>query len=172
MAKIKTLRKEAYYAHPPDAVWTALTNPNALAEWLMPNNFEPPPIVGKRFEFRVDGMLSFSGVTECEVLEVDQPRRLVYTWVSKMKGRPDHPPMTLVWTLHPEGSGTRLVLEQSGLESLPLWWRFSMKTGWSRMLKTLLPKVLDNVSADGHFTPGAVTKRDYGTKTVPDHFAK
>ena len=89
-----------------------------------------------------------------------------------MKGRPDHPPMTLVWTLNPDGAGTRLVLEQSGLEGLPLWWRLSMKTGWSRMLNTLLPKVLRNVTPDGGFTPGAVTKRDYGTKTVPDHFAK
>ena len=47
-----------------------------------------------------------------------------------------------------------------------------MKHGWSRMLKTLLPKVLGNVSDDGSFTPGAITKRGYGTKTVPDHFAK
>ena len=40
------------------------------------------------------------------------------------------------------------------------------------MLKTLLPKVLANVSDDGTFTTGAITKRDYGTKMVHDHFAK
>jgi len=170
MDKIKTLRKEVFYPHPRDKVWAALTTPEALAEWLMPNDFEP--VVGKRFQFWVDGMLNYSGITDCEVLEVDPPKRLVYTWVSKMKNRPDHPALTLVWTLHEEGSGTRLVLEQSGLEALSWWWRFSMKHGWSRMLKTLLPKVLGNVSDDGSFTPGAITKRDYGTKTVPDHFAK
>lgn len=170
MGKIKTLRKEVFYPYPRDKVWAALTTPEALAEWLMPNDFEP--VVGKRFQFWVDGMLNYSGITDCEVLEVEPPERLVYTWVSKMKNRPDHPPLTLVWTLHEQGSGTRLVLEQSGLEAISWWWRFSMKHGWSRMLKTLLPKVLSNVSDDGSFTPGAITKRDYGTKTVPDHFAK
>ncbi len=170
MGKIKALRKEVLYPHSREKVWAALTTPEALAEWLMPNDFEP--VVGKRFQFRVDGMMNYSGITDCEVLEVYPPKRLVYTWVAKMKNRPDHPAMTLVWTLHEEGSGTRLVLEQSGLENVSWWWRFSMKHGWSRMLKTLLPKVLANVSDDGSFTPGAITKRDYGTKTVPDHFAK
>jgi len=89
-----------------------------------------------------------------------------------MKGKPPHDPMTLVLTLEPVPGGTRLVLEQSGLENLSLWWRFSMKMGWGRMLNSLLPEVLDNVSDEGFFTPGAVTKRDYGTKSVPEDFAK
>ncbi len=46
MGKIKTLRKEVFYPHPRDKVWAALTTPEALAEWLMPNDFEP--VVGKR----------------------------------------------------------------------------------------------------------------------------
>jgi len=100
------------------------------------------------------------------------PERLVFTWVTKRTGKPDHPPMTLVWTLHAEGTGTRLVLEQTGLEHISWWWGFSMKHGWTRMMKTLLSKVLENVADDGTFTPGAITKRDFGVKTVPDHFAK
>lgn len=82
-----------------------------------------------------------------------------------------HPPLTLVWTLEPVEGGTRLVLEQTGLEHLSLWWRFSAKSGWNRMLKKLLPKVLENVDEEGGFTPGAITKRDSGTETVPDDFA-
>jgi uncharacterized protein YndB with AHSA1/START domain len=169
MNSIKTLRKEVLLLHAPTRVWVALTDARALAEWLMPNDFRPE--VGRTFQFRVDPMLSFQGIVDCEVLEVEPPRRLVYTWVSRMKGKPPHLPMTLIWTLVPTEDGTRLVLEQSGLENLTLWWRFSMKMGWGRMLKTLLPTVLDNVS-DGDFTPGAITKRDYGVKTVPDEFAK
>lgn len=170
MPRTKTLTKEVFYPHPPEKVWTALTDPRALAEWLMPNDFKAE--VGHRFQFRVDPMLGFEGINECVVEEVDPPRRLIYTWVSRMKKRPDHAPMRLVWTLHPEEGGTRLVLEQTGLEGLPLFWRFSMKMGWGRMLKTLLPKVLENVDDGGSFTPGAVMKRDYGTETVPDHFAR
>lgn len=170
MSDTKRLRKEVVYDHPPEAVWTALTDARALAEWLMPNNFQP--VEGQRFQFRVDPMLSFQGIVDCEVLAVDPPRRLVYTWVSRMKGKPPHEPMTLEWTLEPLNGGTRLVLEQSGLEHLSLWWRFSQRMGWGRMLKTLLPRVLENVSDDGAFQPGAITKRDYGTRTVPGDFAK
>ena len=43
--------------------------------------------------------------------------------------------------------------------------------GVGRMVKKLLPKVLANVSA-GRFFPGAITKRDWGTKAVPPGYAK
>ena len=46
-----------------------------------------------------------------------------------------------------------------------------MNHGWDRMIKKLLRKVLNNVT-DGKFAPGAITRRDYGTKTVPDGYAK
>jgi uncharacterized protein YndB with AHSA1/START domain len=168
---MKTLRKQAWYPQPPHDVWTALTDPHALAEWLMPNNFQP--VVGRKFQFHVDPMPGFSGISDCEVLEVDPPRRLVYTWtpVPKRADRPRPAPMTLTWTLRETKGGTELVLEQVGLESLSLWYRFSMNVGWSRMLKKLLPTVLTHVRGQV-FTPGAITRRDYGTKTVPDHFAK
>ena len=37
----RDLRFEATYPHPPERVWRALTDPKALAEWLMENDFEP-----------------------------------------------------------------------------------------------------------------------------------
>ena len=165
------LNKEAFFPHPPDDVWVALTDKYAVAEWLMPNNFEP--VVGKKFNFHVDKMplTGFTGVTECEVLEVDPPRKLVYTWVAVHKTKGKHPPMTLTWTLEPERGGTRLRLHQTGIEEINWWWRFSMNIGWSRMLNKLMRKVLGNVES-GRFTPGAITRRDYGTKTVPEGYAK
>lgn len=167
----KTLDKDVWLPYPPTDVWTALTDPRALAEWLMPNNFEPT--VGHVFRFHVDPMPGFSGINECKVLEVEPPRRLAYTWTVMPKA-PDAappPPMTVEWTLEPEGDGTRLRLHQEGLEVLNWWWRFSMSMGWRRMMKKLLPKVLANVS-DGEFTPGAITERDFGTSTVPEGYAK
>ena len=170
--KEKTIHKELHYPHPPERVWVALTDPRALAEWLMPNNFRAE--VGARFRFHVDPMPGFSGISECEVLEVDPPRRLVYTWtvVPSRPGEIPPPAMTLEWTLTPERGGTRLVLHQTGVESLNWWWRLSMAHGWTRMMGTLLPKVLHNVGAAGDFVPGAIRKRDYGTKTVPEGYAR
>lgn len=167
----KILRKEALYPHPPEDVWVALTDPQALAEWLMPNNFEP--VVGRVFCFHVDPMPGYSGISECEVLSVEPPRRLSYSWtVLPSKPQAPRPPaMTVTWTLEPDGDGTRLVLEQEGLEALGWWSRVSMKMGWGRMLKTLLPKALGNIRS-GTFTPGAITKRDYKTTTVPEDYAR
>lgn len=41
---------EVRYPHTPERVWRALTDPKALAAWLMPNDFAP--VVGHRFTFR------------------------------------------------------------------------------------------------------------------------
>jgi hypothetical protein len=46
-----------------------------------------------------------------------------------------------------------------------------MQMGWGRMINRLLPKVLARVQ-HGRFTPGAITKRDYGTSTVPQGYSK
>jgi uncharacterized protein YndB with AHSA1/START domain len=84
----------------------------------MPNNFRAE--VGHVFRFHVDPMPGFSGVNECRVLEVDPPHRLVYTWVPlpRVPDETPPPPMTLTWTLAPERGGTRLALDQTGLEIL------------------------------------------------------
>ena len=170
--KPRTVRKEVFLPHPPEDVWLALTDPQALAEWLMPNNFEP--VAGHKFRFHVDPMPGpYPGGSECQVLEVDAPRRLAYTWscLRKDQTKPLPPPTTVTWTLTPISGGTLLVLEHSGLENESFWLRFSMKMGWGRMLGKLLPTVLRNVK-NGRFTPGAIIKRDYGTKTVPPGYAK
>jgi uncharacterized protein YndB with AHSA1/START domain len=70
----RTLRREFIYPKdPPQRVWVALTDPRALAEWLMPNTFQP--VVGHLFIFQVDPMPLCGHKTECEVVECDPPRR-------------------------------------------------------------------------------------------------
>src|SRR5262249_9176045 len=142
----KSLRKEAFYPYPPESVWTAITDRRALAEWLMPNDFEPT--VGHRFHFQVDPMPGWSNKYECEVVEVTPPKRLVYTWIHLPKdaSKPKPLPMTLTWELTPEGGGTRLVLVQTGIEVMGWWSRISMSFGWGTMLNRWIPKVLKNVS--------------------------
>lgn len=168
------IRKEVFYPDPPEAVWVALTDPRAIAEWLMPNDFKP--VVGHRFWFKTDPMPFCEDHTECEVVECDPPRRLAYTWLIVWRKQYKRPtmPMLVSWTLTPERGGTRLVFEQSAYDGPRKWWtELSMGMGWGMMHKKLLPRVLKNVK-DGVFTPGAVplAKRVYRAKTVPERFVR
>jgi uncharacterized protein YndB with AHSA1/START domain len=76
---------EVVYAHPPKSAWLVLTDPGALAEWLTPNDFQPR--VGHRFAFRTRPQPDWDGVVECEVVELEEQKKVVYTW----KGEPSIP---------------------------------------------------------------------------------
>ena len=171
MAKGKTIRKERFYPHPPADVWTALTDPHALAEWLEPNNHQP--VVGHKFEFRCDPGACGAGVTECEVLEADPPRRLVWRWVHVNKDGTKCAPMTITWTLVPKDNGTLLILEHTGAENVGWLIRNMMRIGWGFMMKKLIPKIIRRVEA-GKFTPGAIplNKRYYTCKTIPEKYVR
>ena len=70
---------EATYPFPPEAVWRALTTPEAMGAWLMETTFREP-VVGHRFQFRdkPKRVVGWNGITECEVVEVTPPRRFVF----------------------------------------------------------------------------------------------
>jgi uncharacterized protein YndB with AHSA1/START domain len=71
------LRFERRLAHPVDAVWRAITLPGELAKWF-PSSVEGDLQVGGElsFTFPMDGVPPMAG----EVLELDAPRRLAFTW--------------------------------------------------------------------------------------------
>ncbi len=167
------IRKERFYPHPPEDVWVVITDPYALAEWLEPNDHRP--VVGHKFQFRADPGVCGAGVKECEVVEADPPRRLVWKWVHLPKdpSAPRPEPMTIAWTLTPENGGTKLVLEHTDAENINWVLRGMMRLGWGFMMKRLIPKVLQNVK-DAQFTPGAIplNKRCYKCETVPDQYKR
>ncbi|MBL8745930.1 MAG: SRPBCC domain-containing protein [Phycisphaerae bacterium] len=173
----KSVRKEAFYPYSPERVWVALTDPRALAEWLMPNTFRP--VLGHEFEFRYDVQpFCGSGRTVCRVLEIDAPRRMVWSWtnVPRDPGQPMPPAMRVEWTLTRERNGTRLVLVHSGLEHESWFVGLMMRFGWGTMVSRWLPRVVANVAGDesGVFTPGAIPleKRCYTCRTIPAEFVR
>jgi uncharacterized protein YndB with AHSA1/START domain len=168
-----TIRKERFYPYPAADVWAAITDARALAEWLEPNDHLP--VVGHKFEFRCDPGICGAGVTECEVVEADAPRRLVWSWVHVGRG-PDAPrskPMTISWTLVPKDGGTLLLLEHTGAEKISWFTRTLMRIGWGFMMNKLIVRILKHVDA-GKFKPGAIPpgKRYYTCKTVPDKYVR
>lgn len=64
---------ECELPEPPEKVWRALTVPDLLAAWMMPNDIKPE--IGGRFAFaKADGQI------ECEVLDAEPERLLRYSW--------------------------------------------------------------------------------------------
>ncbi|MEK4145991.1 SRPBCC domain-containing protein [Robertmurraya sp. FSL W8-0741] len=86
-------------------VWNALTTSEILAQWVMDNNFKP--IVGYKCQFRND---EIDLIVDSEVLIVDKPYKLSYTWVGGSINT------IVTWTLKQEGDTTYLHLEQTGFE--------------------------------------------------------
>lgn len=141
---------EATYPHPIERVWRAITNSDAIAAWLMPNDFEPR--TGHRFTFRQAPGRGWSGVVECEVVALEPPHRLAYTW------RGGNLPVTLVtFSLTPENGGTRLRLEHSGFAAggrAGLTIRDILASGWnSKVLRERLPALLDSMAAESAHAP-------------------
>lgn len=170
---MKRLHKTAVYPYPPETVWVALTDPHALAEWLMPNDFKPQ--LGHEFTFRTDPAPGCGeGLTICKVLEIDPPWTLTLSWQhGPTKKSREFPPMRVEFSLTPVGEGTRLELVQTGLEGQKWLMPYMMNFGWGMMLKKLTPKVLAGISVvEGvpEFSPGAIplAKRCYKVKTVPE----
>jgi uncharacterized protein YndB with AHSA1/START domain len=129
---------------PPEKVWRALTEPELLAAWLMPNDIRPT--VGHRFTFRAQPIGGWDGVVQCEVLEAQPYERLVYSW----RGGGDAPAMRLdtrvTWTLAPTASGTRLRLEHSGFTAANAFAFDSMSKGWRGKLAERIRQVLEQAA--------------------------
>jgi uncharacterized protein YndB with AHSA1/START domain len=105
----------------------------------MANDFEPR--VGHRFEFRTKPQPGWSGIVNCEVLDVDPPRRLVHTW------RNENVDTVVTFTLSPTDGSTNLRLEHTGFKGMrTVMVSFILGSGWKGMVRKGLPAVLDRLS--------------------------
>jgi uncharacterized protein YndB with AHSA1/START domain len=134
----RDLRFEMVYPNRPEEVWRALTDSEALAGWLMENDFSPR--IGHKFHFRWKSRFGFERRIPCEVLELDEPRVLSYTWGGQGS--------VVTFRLQPVIEGTRLCLEHrglSGVRGLALAWVLSH--GWTHKIAKRLPAVLVRIGA-------------------------
>ncbi|MBW4536848.1 MAG: SRPBCC domain-containing protein [Pleurocapsa minor HA4230-MV1] len=75
-----------FYPHPPEKVWQALTDCRILNAWMMNNNFEP--CLGHKFKFESNSLPGIITIIHCEVVELNKPKRLAYTWQDEMTSEP------------------------------------------------------------------------------------
>jgi uncharacterized protein YndB with AHSA1/START domain len=134
MSETKSIVVERLMAQPPDKIWRALTETALIADWLMQNDFKAE--VGCRFTFRAKPIPGWSGVTNCEVLTLEPPTRLVYSWGDGTES--DSGLKTLVtWTLTPGPDGTLVRMEQAGFRPQDEAGYRGMGGGWPRILERL-----------------------------------
>jgi uncharacterized protein YndB with AHSA1/START domain len=145
----RDLKLQAFYPQSPEKVWQALTDKDAMAEWLMiASDFEP--IVGHKFSFRAKPQPGWDGTVACEITEIVPLKRIAYTWKS---GGNSILTTLVTWTLEPEAGGTRLRLEHTGFHGMHGWVAsFILQSGWRHMLKKKIPFVLARVTDTG-FVP-------------------
>jgi uncharacterized protein YndB with AHSA1/START domain len=101
-------------AHPPEAVWAALTTADGLAAWFGHQaeiDLRPGGSASMRWDHGHEA--------EMRVERVEEPRVFGYTW--HINGLPkDDPRRTYVeFTLEPTGEGTRLTVVETGFAQLP-----------------------------------------------------
>jgi uncharacterized protein YndB with AHSA1/START domain len=122
---------EREFAHPPEKLWRALTQPHLIEEWLMKNDFKP--VVGHNFNLRGD----WGGVLDCEVLAVEPQKKLTYTWIFKHEQPAFNLTSVVDWTLTPTRNGTHLRMEQSGFRPDQPQAYGGAKHGWQQFFANL-----------------------------------
>lgn len=137
---------DQFFPHPPEKLWRALTTSELMAQWLMPNDFEP--VVGHRFTFESQpvAQADFSGKIACQVLDLDPEKLLQISWADAEK--PEGMITTVTWTLEPEGNGTRLFLEHAGFdpdENTQQLARKFMGGGWRSQVLRSFGEFLDTL---------------------------
>ncbi|MEU6863454.1 SRPBCC domain-containing protein [Streptomyces sp. NPDC046876] len=133
----RTIHCDRFIAHPPQAVWRALTEPDLHARWWAAGDVRAE--VGHRFTLDMGPW----GHQECEVIAVDPERMLSYSFA------PGTLDTTITWRLVPEGTGTRLLLDHSGFDLESPLARAAyegMGGGWPAVLERIEP-ALDDAAA-------------------------
>jgi len=138
---------EVEIAAPPERVFQALTDPAQARQWLSGPGFElkiwemDARLGGKwRFLCRESGghaeKYNVDEFDHCgEILEIDPPRLLVYTWITNFHDDPSR--KTVVrWELTPTATGTHLKVTHSGLAQEPKA-RGDYAQGWPGFLEAV-----------------------------------
>ncbi|WP_328929405.1 SRPBCC domain-containing protein [Streptomyces sp. NBC_00190] len=143
---LTTVRVDQFLPHPPAKVWRALTEPELIAQWLMPSDFRLE--VGHRYTMTSPPRpnTGYSGTTAAEVLAYETGRMLSVRWTDASAANTAD--WTITWTLAPEGRGTRLFLVHEGFDPddpAQMLARKIMGGGWRGYVMDALGAVLDRL---------------------------
>ena len=132
------------YPYPVETVWRAVTDPAIVPRWTAVGRGGTPegfaPVVGTRFRLVGKPTIGWDGVVRCEVLEVAEPVKLVYTW----SGGENETPSLVTYRLEPAGTGTTFTWEHTGFTGAGGFFMSRLlRSVRHRMLTEALPRVLE-----------------------------
>ncbi|MGW7002082.1 SRPBCC family protein [Streptomyces sp. NPDC054933] len=156
---MSTIRIVRDYPYPPTQVWRAVTDPLLIPLWTAtgaggrPEGFTTD--VGTKFQFIAEAKPGWSGVVDCEVLEVSEPSLLRYSWTGSDGGDVTE----VVYRLEPHTGGTRFTYEHTGFTGVGgLFMAKLLGSVRRKMLDSGLPAVLADLDDDGRLRPGSTLK--------------
>ena len=131
---------EIEYDFPVSEIWKALTEKEAMSEWLMPCDIVP--VIGHKFQFTTKPFPGFDGNIHCEVLEVVENKLLSFSW----SGGPLEN-TKVSFRLQEKGNKTILHFTHNGFEGFlnKLIVQKILSNGWkTKILPVLLLKYLQH----------------------------
>lgn len=144
------------YPHSPEKVWRAVTDPALIPLWTATGaggrteGFAT--VVGTRFQFIGKPKPGWNGVVDCEVLEVDEPSLLRWSWTDTSTGDTTQ----VVYRIEPREGGTRLSYEHTGFTGVGGFFMAQLLGHVRRkMLDRGLTAVLDDIDDQGVLRPGS-----------------
>ncbi len=135
------------YPHPPRKVWRAVTDPDIVPRWTAtgrggkPEGFSPE--VGCQFRFVGKPVPGWDGIVNCQVLDVDPPELLRYSWSDSGGSTTE-----VTYRIEPRNGGTRFTYDHTGFAGAGglLMSKLILAPVRRRMLDHGLPAVLDQLS--------------------------
>ncbi|SDH04064.1 Uncharacterized conserved protein YndB, AHSA1/START domain [Leifsonia sp. 98AMF] len=136
------------YPYPIDEVWAVMTEPEYVAQWTTtgqggrPEGFAAVP--GTNFRFIGKPTMGWGGVVYCEVIAVDAPHSLHYTW----RGDEETDDVTDVnYLLEDIPGGTRFTWTHTGFTGVG---GFAMSKLLGKVRRTMMDDGVPRVLASYH----------------------
>ena len=151
MSEIRIVRD---YPHPVAKVWRAVTDPALVPRWTAtgaggrPEGFAP--VVGTKFRFIAKPKPGWRGVVDCEVLLVNEPSLLRWSWIGDKGGDVTE----VTYRLKPRAGGTRFTYEHTGFTGVAGVFMAKLLGHVRRKMLTVgLPAVLVVSTTTARFAP-------------------
>lgn len=139
MKYMKAIKINRFYPYAIEKVWAAITDADALSEWLMPTE----DFVLKKdhqFKFKTKPSPGFDGIVHCKIIDIHVPNQITYHW----QGGNMKQPTTVLWKLKQIEDGTVVELQHTGFEGLNgLIVRTILSFGWKSLLGKKLSAFLN-----------------------------